>query len=65
MPASIMDIEYMWIYRRQVKNNRQSTLLIWAIFIGQFVHPKGGGGYGVKGVNGGGDRYFSQLRDSL
>ena len=61
MPASIMDIEYMWWIYRQVKINRQSTLLIWAIFIGQFVHPKGGGGYGVKCV----DRYISKLRDSL
>ena len=53
-----MDIGYTWIFW-QGKICRQFRLLIWASFIGQFVHQ-----IGVEGM-GGGYRYFSQLRASF
>ena len=43
-----MDVEYTWILR-QGKNCRQFRLITWNSFIGQFVHPLGEYGVGLKG----------------
>ena len=47
------DIRYTWIFGRG-----KFSLLIWASFISQFVHPMKGEGMGYRRYNRGGYQYF-------